>query len=89
MWILKFSSFGTQSPEFVMNSPPDGYNLPVISNPFFVAPLLQDPRYDPVNDFAPVTMVSREQNLVVVHGARLLRKTRSFVITRGDFGQDN
>jgi tripartite-type tricarboxylate transporter receptor subunit TctC len=65
--------------ETVMKSPPDGYNLLVITNPFFVAPLLQDLRYDAVTDFAPVTMVSREQNLLVVHPSLPVKSVRELI----------
>ena len=65
--------------ETVMKAPPDGYNLVVVSNPFFVAPLLQQMRHDPVNDFAPVTMVSREQNLLVVHPSLPVKSVKEII----------
>ena len=34
---------------------------------FWVGTLLQKLSYDPVKDFLPVTIVSREANVVVVH----------------------
>ena len=65
--------------EFVMKAPPDGYNLLIASNPFFVTPLLLETRYDPVNDFSPVTMLSREQNILVVHPSLPVKSVKDII----------
>jgi tripartite-type tricarboxylate transporter receptor subunit TctC len=68
-----------QAVEFVLKAPADGYNLLIVSNPFFVTPLLQEMRYDPVNDFLPVTLVSREQNILVIHPSLPVKSVKEII----------
>src|SRR5687767_10454552 len=42
--------------EVVAKSKPDGYTLLVAGGTFTIGPLLQDTPYDPVKDFAPITL---------------------------------
>lgn len=52
----------------VAKSPPDGYTLLVISTGFMVNPSLYARiPYDPVKDFAPVTLVAASPNVLVVN----------------------
>ena len=53
--------------DYAMNAPPDGYNLLVESNSFWLAPLLQTKPYEVLRDFTPVTTVLSRPNIVVVH----------------------
>src|SRR3954463_16813710 len=54
----------------VAKSPPDGYTIHVISTGFVVNPsLYAKGPYDPVKDFAPVTLVAASPNVVVVNPA--------------------
>ena len=53
--------------EIVANALPDGYTVAVYGGTLWLGPLLQSVRYDPVRDFAPVTMVSRTPAVVLVH----------------------
>ena len=53
--------------EIVSKAPPDGYTLLVASSPFFVGPFLQKVLYHPVRDFSPITLVSKEPSILVVH----------------------
>jgi tripartite-type tricarboxylate transporter receptor subunit TctC len=46
---------------------PDGYTALLGSGSVWVAPLLQRAPYDPVKDFAPVTVVARAPNVLVVN----------------------
>ena len=50
-------------------SPPNGYTLCVTSTGFIVNPLLyvKGVPYDPVKDFAPITLVAASPNLLSVH----------------------
>lgn len=58
---------GTHVPAtIVANSPADGYTLLAQNNTLWVAPLLEKPAYN-VAQFAPVTMISRSLNVLVVH----------------------
>jgi tripartite-type tricarboxylate transporter receptor subunit TctC len=52
----------------VARSIPDGHSLLVVTGSFWVVPLLQgDPGYDPVRDFAPVSMLTQAPNVLVVN----------------------
>jgi len=56
---------GTRS---VAASPPDGYTLVVVSNTFSRAPaMVPTAGYDPVKDFAQVSVTSRIAEMLVVH----------------------
>jgi tripartite-type tricarboxylate transporter receptor subunit TctC len=54
--------------ELVAKSPPDGYTLLALGSVLWLTPLLQDNvGYDPVKDFAPVSLTARSVNILVVH----------------------
>src|SRR5690242_19429322 len=45
--------------ETVSKVTPDGHSLLLAGSSFYVTPLSQKMQYDPVNDFAPITVVGR------------------------------
>jgi len=52
----------------VSKAPPDGYTLLAYGVSLWVAPLLQDDiPYDPVRDFAPVTLVANSPGVLIVY----------------------
>ena len=52
----------------VAKAPADGYTLLVISTGFMVNPsLYAKVPYDPVKDFAPITLIAASPNVLVVH----------------------
>ncbi len=54
--------------DIVFKAPADGYNLLLAANSFYLGPLLRDDAdYDPIKDFAPVTLALRGPNIFVVH----------------------
>jgi tripartite-type tricarboxylate transporter receptor subunit TctC len=54
--------------EIVAKAPPDGYTLLAIGSVLWLTPFLQDSvGYDPVKDFAPVSITARSVNILVVH----------------------
>jgi tripartite-type tricarboxylate transporter receptor subunit TctC len=53
----------------VAKSAPDGYTLMVNSNTMWVEPLLRKTPYDPVRDFAPITLATRSPLILVVQPA--------------------
>ena len=56
--------------EHVAKSAPDGYTLLLNGSTIWLGPLmLESVRYDPIRDFAPVTMTHRTNNLLVVNPA--------------------
>ena len=58
---------GSIATELVAKAPPDGYTLVMVSNAFTITPFLRKLAYDPVKDFAPVTLAASTPNLLVVH----------------------
>ncbi|HKA45100.1 MAG TPA: tripartite tricarboxylate transporter substrate binding protein [Burkholderiales bacterium] len=58
---------GAIAMEAVAKAPPDGYTLLLFSNGMWTLPFLQKVAYDPVKDFAPVSLVDRVPNLLVAH----------------------
>jgi len=55
------------SGDFVARAPADGYTLLLVGNNLWIGPLLEKLPYDPVRDFAPITMVASTPNILVVH----------------------
>jgi tripartite-type tricarboxylate transporter receptor subunit TctC len=53
--------------DIVAKAAPDGYTVLVMTDGLWRGPLLQKMPFDPVKDFAPVTLVSRSPNILVVH----------------------
>jgi tripartite-type tricarboxylate transporter receptor subunit TctC len=52
----------------VAKAAPDGYTLLFISNSMWITPLVQkDVPYDPVRDFAPITLAVNSPTVLVVH----------------------
>ncbi len=53
--------------EIVSKAPPDGYTLLFFGSTFWTGPLLQKAPYDPVRDFAPISLTNRSPNVLSVH----------------------
>ncbi len=53
--------------EAVARAAPDGYTLMLGSNSFWIGPLMQKMSYDPVKDFAPVSLTQISPNILIVH----------------------
>ena len=58
---------GVIGTEVVAKSPPDGYTLLIISMAHAVNPWLYKLNYDPIKDFAPVGLLAKGANVLVVH----------------------
>ncbi len=52
--------------EIVSKASPDGYTLCLSAAPLWIGPFLQKTSYDPVRDFAPVTLAISSPNVLVV-----------------------
>ena len=52
--------------EIVSKSAPDGYTLLFFTSNFWISPLLQKTQYDPVRDFAPISLATRACSVLVV-----------------------
>lgn len=53
--------------EAAARSQPDGYTLMLASEPLTVNPALMRVSYDPVRDFAPISLIARLTQVLVVH----------------------
>ncbi len=53
--------------EIESKSAPDGYTLLAGGGTLWMVPLLQNVRFDPLKDFAPITMVVTSPNVLTVH----------------------
>lgn len=51
----------------VATAQPDGYTLVLYNNGMWTLPLIQKLPYDPVTDFAPITLATTTPNILVVH----------------------
>ena len=67
--------------EVAVKTPPDGYTLVLgYAGPFSINPGLQERLpYDPVKDFAPITMLATSQNILVVHPTFAPRSIAEFI----------
>jgi len=55
--------------EIVSKASPDGHTLLFFGSTFWIGPLLQKAPYDPVKDFAPISLTNRAPNVLSVHPA--------------------
>lgn len=53
--------------ELVAKAPPDGYTLLGFGTALWHLPLMQSVSYDPIKDFAPITLVATTPMILVVH----------------------
>ena len=65
--------------EIVSKAAPDGYTLLVAGGTFFNGPLLQEVPFDPVKDFAPISMISTTPNIIVVHPSLPVKSVRDLI----------
>jgi tripartite-type tricarboxylate transporter receptor subunit TctC len=66
--------------ELLAKSPPDGYTLLMATNSHAInAGLHKNLRYDPINDFTPVTLVASIPYLVVIHPSVPARSVKELI----------
>ena len=65
--------------ELVAKAPPDGYTLLLGAGTQLLGPLLQKVSYDPVKDFAPVTLTTMSPNLLVVHPSVPVKSVKELI----------
>jgi tripartite-type tricarboxylate transporter receptor subunit TctC len=64
----------------VAKAPPDGYTVLFYSNGMWLLPLIQrNVPYDPVRDFAPITMATSSPNILVVHPSLPSRSVKDLI----------
>jgi tripartite-type tricarboxylate transporter receptor subunit TctC len=74
------ASGGVVGMNHVAGSAPDGYTLIVVFDSFATNPyLFKDVKYDPVKDFAPVTLMGRSAQVLAVHPDLGVKTLNDFV----------
>ena len=67
------------SAEVVARAATDGYTLLVSTDGLWRGPLFQKMSFDPVKDFAPITLVSRSPNILVVHPSLPVKSVKALI----------
>ena len=67
------------TPQIVAKAPPDGYTMHVTGTVALVAPFLANVEYDPVRDFAPITIAATSPLVLVVHPTLPVKSTKELV----------
>ena len=65
--------------EILARLPPDGYNLLVDGASLWLTQLVQTIPYDPLRDFAPLTIAVRAPNVIVVHPSLPVTNVRELI----------
>lgn len=71
---------GSIGATFVAKSPPDGYNLLVVSSSYAINPsLYKDLPFDPAKDLVPATLIAEAPFLLVVHPSMPVKSVKELV----------
>ena len=70
---------GILAAEPVSKSAPDGYSLLINAGTWYVATLLEKLTYDPIRDFAPITITNTTPNILVVHPSLPVKSAKELV----------
>ena len=66
--------------EIVARAPPDGYTLLFYGSAVWLAPFTRDNvPYDPVRDFAPITLAASSPNVLVVHPSLPVKSVKELI----------
>ena len=63
---------GVTGIELVARAQPDGYTLLIVSSSFAANAVLRKTSYDPINGFQPISLLSRQALLLLVHPSVVL-----------------
>ena len=78
------------APEIVAKAPADGYTVLVTGSSHWIGPLVERVNYDPVRDFAPVSLLDRTPVLLVVHPSLPIKNVKQLIaLARAKPGQLN
>jgi tripartite-type tricarboxylate transporter receptor subunit TctC len=70
---------GNVGTELVAKSPPDGHTLLLVSSSYGANPALYKLSFDPVNGFEPITLVSQQPFILVVHPSLPTRTVKELI----------
>ena len=71
---------GTDLQQVVANATPDGYTLLLNGSTVWLQPYLQDNvNYDPIKDFAPITMTTAAPQVLVVHPSSPVKSVKELI----------
>lgn len=71
---------GTIASAYVAKSPPNGYSLLIVSPSFTIAPLrYRDLPFDPIQSFAPVSLMTSAPYLLVINAAVPAKSVREYI----------
>ena len=70
---------GNVGVELASKAPPDGYTLLLVSSSYGANPSLYKLSFDPVNGFEPITLVSQQPFILVVHPSLPVRSVKDLI----------
>lgn len=71
---------GTIAAEIAARAPADGYTLLLYGSAVWLSPFIRsNTPYDPVKDFAPITLVASSPNIIVVHPSLPVKSVRELI----------
>ena len=65
--------------DIVAKAPPDGHTLLVTGSAHWIGPLIEKTNYDPIRDFAPITLIDRAPSVLVVHPSMPVKNARQLI----------
>ena len=66
--------------ELIAKSPPDGYTLLLYGNNLWLLPFMRDKvRYDPLQDFTPITLAVNSPNVLAVNPSLPVKSTKDLI----------
>jgi tripartite-type tricarboxylate transporter receptor subunit TctC len=81
--IVDNRSGGVFAVEYVEKAQPDGYTVLLYANSMWIAPFMQEVSYDPIRDFAPITLAAISPNMLVVHPAVAANSVKELIALAG------
>lgn len=71
---------GAIAAQTVAKAPADGYTLLLYSNSLWIVPLMrQNAAFDPLRDFAPITLAASSPNILVVHPSLPVKSVKDLI----------
>jgi tripartite-type tricarboxylate transporter receptor subunit TctC len=67
------------APDMVARTAPDGYTLLVTGGSFITGNLFDKLPYEPLRDFAPITLTHRQPNILVVHPSLPVKSVKELI----------